>query len=265
MKQMLFELSVNLEYMFHEAGERLEDRMVAAAAAGFRKVEMFTTANRDVPSLKAALAATGCELISVVTDPRIQLVIEANHDQFRAMFAQAAADAEALGCRNVVVPSGSAVPYMKRPVQLAIVAKAIASVVPVAEAHGVTILLEPVNTRVDHPGVLFGMTEDAVAVVEAVASPSVRLLYDLYHSVTEREDPCAVFPKVAPLVGHVQIADAPGRGEPGSGKIDWPAMLQLIGAAGYTGTVGIECSPTGPTAAALTYIRELCGELTQQA
>jgi hydroxypyruvate isomerase len=262
---MTFDLSVNLEYMFHEAGERLEDRMAAAAAAGFRKVEMFTTANRDVPSLNAALAATGCELVSVVTDPRIQLVIEANHEQFRAMFAQAAADAAALGCRNVVVPSGSAVPYMKRPVQLAIVAKVIASVVPIAEAHGVTILLEPVNTRVDHPGVLFGMTEDAVAVVEAVASPSVRLLYDLYHSVTEREDPFAVFPEVAHLVGHVQIADAPGRGEPGSGALHWASLLQLIGSSGYRGTIGIECSPTRPTVEALAYVRELCGELTPQA
>ena len=255
---MPFDLSVSLEYLFHEAGERLEDRMVAAAAAGFRKVEMFTTANRDVPSLKAALAETGCQLISVVTDPRIQLVIETNHDQFREMFAAAAADAAALGCRNIVVPSGSAVPYMKRPVQLAIVAKAIASVVPVAEAHGLTILLEPVNTRMDHPGVLFGMTEDAVAVVEEVNSPSVRLLYDLYHSVTEREDPHAVLPAVSHLVGHIQIADAPGRGEPGSGGIDWPAMLKLIESTGYTGTIGIECSPTGPTAAALAYIQGLC-------
>jgi hydroxypyruvate isomerase len=174
------------------------------------------------------------------------------------MFAKAAADAAELGAKRIVVPSGSAVPYMKRPVQLAIVAKAIASVVPVAEANGLTILLEPVNTRVDHPGVLFGMTEDAVAVVEAVNSPAVRLLYDLYHSVTEREDPFAVLPAVAHLVGHIQIADAPGRGEPGSGGIDWPAMLGLIKSVGYTGAIGAECSPTGPTAEALAYIRRHC-------
>lgn len=256
---MPFDLSVNLEYMFHEAGERLEDRMAAAAAAGFRKVEMFTTANRDVPSLRAALDATGCELVSVVTDPRIQLVMEANHDAFRTMFEAAAKDAAALGCKNIVVPSGSAVPYMKRPVQLAIVAKAIASVVPVAEAHGLTILLEPVNTRMDHPGVLFGMTEDAVNVIEAVNSPRVRLLYDIYHSITEGEDPFAVLPKVAHLVGHVQVADAPGRGEPGSGTADWPALIALLGQVGYAGIVGAEFTPTGSdTPAALAYIRQLC-------
>ncbi len=263
---MSFELSANLEYLFHEDGERLEDRMVAAAAAGFRKVEIFTTANRDVPSLRTALDATGCELISVVTDPRIQLVMEANHDAFREMFAKAAQEAEALGCKNVVVPSGSAVPYMKRPAQLAIVAKAIASVVPLAEAHGLTILLEPVNTRVDHPGVLFSMTEDAVAVIEQIASPRVKLLYDLYHSVTEGEDPFAVLPAVAQHVGHVQIADAPGRGEPGSGALDWPALLGLIESVGYSGPLGIECTATGPdTPAALAYIRGLCVEVSQPA
>lgn len=256
---MPFDLSVNLEYMFHEAGERLEDRMAEAAAAGFRKVEMFTTSNRDVPSLRAALDETGCQLVSVVTDPRILLVVEANHDTFRTMFDAAVKDAVALGCKNIVVPSGAAVPYMKRPVQLAIVAKAIASVVPVAEAHGLTILLEPVNTRMDHPGVLFGMTEDAVNVIEAVNSPRVRLLYDIYHSITEGEDPFTVLPKVAHLVGHVQVADAPGRGEPGSGKADWPALIALLEQVGYTGAVGAEFTPTGPdTPAALAYIRQLC-------
>jgi len=255
---MPFELSVNLEYMFHEAGDRLEDRMAAAAAAGFRKVEIFTTANRDVPSLKAALVETGCELFATVTDPRIQLVMADQHDRFREMFAQAAAEAAELGARRIVVPSGSAVPYMKRPVQLDIVAKAIASIVPIAQEHGLTIMLEPVNTRVDHPGVLFGMTEDAVNVINLIGSERVRLLYDLYHSITENEDPNVVLPKVAHLVEHIQIADAPGRGEPGSGTIDWPAMLKLIESVGYTGVLGLECSPTGPdTVQALAHFRAL--------
>jgi hydroxypyruvate isomerase len=255
---MPFELSVNLEYMFHEAGDRLEDRMAAASTAGFRKVEIFTTANRDVPSLKTALEDTGCELYATVTDPRVQLVMADQHDRFRDMFAAAAADAALLGSSRIVVPSGSAVPYMKRPVQLGIVAEAIASVVPVAERHGLTIMLEPVNTRVDHPGVLFGMTEDAVAVIEQVNSPRVRLLYDLYHSVTEREDPAEVIPAVARHIEHIQIADSPGRGEPGSGLIDWPTMLRLIESAGYKGVLGLECSPTSTnTAAALTRIKDL--------
>ncbi len=78
-----------------------------------------------------------------------------------------------------------------------------------------------------------------------INSPRVRLLYDLYHSIVEREDPSAVLPAVIKYVEHIQIADAPGRGEPGSGQIDWPAMLSLIKSVGYTGLLGLECSPTG--------------------
>ena len=112
---MGFALSVNLEYMFHEAGDRLEDRMAAAAKAGYDKVEIFTTGNRDVPSLKAALADTGCQLVGTVADPRTQLVIKDTHEGFRAMFRKAAEDALELGCNRMVVGSGPAVPYMKRP------------------------------------------------------------------------------------------------------------------------------------------------------
>lgn len=256
---MTFDLSVNLEYMFTEAGERLEDRIAAAAAAGFRKVEMFTTGNRDVPSLAAALAGHGVEMLSTVTDPRTRLIDRETHAGFRDMFRAAAEEAVALGCRRIVVPSGPAVPYMKRPAQLAIVAEAMAGIVPIAEELDVTIMLEPVNIRVDHPGVLFSMTEDAVNVIEAVASPRVRLLYDLYHSITEGEDPFAVLPAVIDHVEHIQIADAPGRGEPGSGTVDWQAMLGLIEQVGYRGALGIECVPSHmPTVEALDFIRRLC-------
>jgi hydroxypyruvate isomerase len=109
--------------------------------------------------------------------------------------------------------------------------------------------------------VLFSRTEDSAFVVEAVGAPNVRLLYDLYHSVVEGEDPREVVPRVRHLLGHVQVADAPGRGEPGSGTIDWLASLALLRDAGYTGTVGVECHPSKqPTAAALQYIRDLCAQ-----
>lgn len=260
---MPFELSVNLEYMFHEAGERLEDRVAAAAAAGFDKVEIFTTGNRDVATLAAALADNGVALWSTVADPRTRLVDPATHTEFRDIFRRAAEDANALGCRRLVVASGPAVPYQKRPVQLQTVADAVASVVDIAEEHGITIMLEAVNTRVDHPGVLFAMTDDSAKVAELVDSPRVRLLYDMYHSIVEGEEPAEVLPPVIERVEHVQIADAPGRGEPGSGAIDWPARLRLLEELGYEGVIGIECSPTrAPTASALEWIVRLCKQAT---
>jgi len=256
---MAYELSVNLEYMFTEAGERVEDRIAAAAAAGFRKAELFTTAGRDIAALARALADNGVALHSVVADPRTRLIEPETHAGFRALFRAAAEDAMALGCRRVVVGSGPGVPWIKRPVQLGIVADAVASIVPIAEELDVTIMLEPVNTRVDHPGVLFSRTIDAVTVIEQVASPRVRLLYDIYHSITEGEDPMVEAPAVAHLIEHVQIADAPGRGEPGSGQVDWAEILKLLEQIGYAGPIGVECTPTmASTAQALAHIKALC-------
>ncbi|MDE2302280.1 MAG: TIM barrel protein [Sphingomonadales bacterium] len=257
---MAFELSVNIEYMFHEAGARLEDRIAAAAAAGFARVEMFTTGGRDIASLARALRDHRVELVSVVADPRTRLIERETHEGFRAMFRAAAEDALTLGCRRIVVGSGPGVPWMRRPQQLAIVAEAVSSIVPIAEDLDVIIMLEAVNTRVDHPGVLFSRTCDSLDVLNAVSSQRVRLLYDLYHSVTEGEEPAQIVPGLVPLIEHVQIADVPGRGEPGSGRIDWPAMLGLLETNGYRGLVGVECVPTGPsTPAALAHIAALCG------
>jgi hydroxypyruvate isomerase len=257
----MFELSVNLEYMFQEAGEAIEDRVAAAAAAGYRYVEFFSTANRDIDAISKALKDNDTVLWTVVTDPRTMLVDPDTHETFRGLFRQTAESARTMGCTHVVVGSGLAVPYQKRPEQLETVAKAVSSIVPIAEELGVTIFLEAVNIRHDHPGVLFSRTEDSVAVARAVDSPRVRILYDMYHSITEGEDPSEVLPPIIDLVDHVQIADVPGRGEPGTGTVDWPAKLQLLKDVGYEGLVGVECQATRtPTADALQYIQQLCAQ-----
>lgn len=257
---MSYELSVNLEYAFTEAGDRIEDRIAAAAAAGFRKVELFLLKGRDLPSIAEALKANGVELVSTVADYVTQLVDPATHEGFCAVFRQAAEDALALGCRNVVVTSGRGVPWLKRPVQLRIFADAVEKLVPIAEELDVTILLESANTRHDHPGVLCSTTGDSAVVVDMVGSPKVRLLYDLYHSVVEGEDPETVLPDLMPMIAHVQIADAPGRGEPGSGAIDWPARLALLKRLGYRGLIGLELIPTRASAEALAYIRDVAAK-----
>lgn len=255
----MFDLSVSIEYMFHEAGDKLHERVHAAADAGFHKVEMFMTAGQDLPALKKALRDRNVELWTLVVDPRTLLIDPATHAGWLKLFRNTAEEAVMLGCRHLVVGSGPGVPYLRRPQQLQTVSQAVAAAAPIAAERGLTILLEAVNTRFDHPGVLFSRTEDSAFVVETVGAANVRLLYDLYHSVVEGEDPREVVPRVRHMLGHVQVADAPGRGEPGSGTIDWPASLALLRDAGYTGTIGVECHPSKrPTAAALQYIRDLC-------
>lgn len=256
---MAHDLSVNLEYGFTEAGEKIEDRIAAAAAAGFRKVELFLLKGRDLGAIKAALETHGVELVSTVADYVTQLVDPATHEGFVETFREAAAGAKSLGCSNVVVTSGRGVPWLKRPVQLAIFADALRKLLPVAEELDVVILLESANTRFDHPGVLCSTTEDSVVVADMLGSPRVKVLYDLYHSVVEGEEPEAALKAAMHQVVHVQVADAPGRGEPGSGLIDWPETLRMFERVGYKGTIGLELQPTKPSAEAFGYIQGLCG------
>lgn len=252
------ELSVNLEYGFTEAGDRIEDRIAAAAAAGFTKVELFLLKGRDLPAIKAALDAHDVQLVSTVADFTTQLVDPATHDGFCETFREAAQGAKFLGCGNVVVTSGRGVPWLKRPVQLAIFADALRKIVPIAEELGVTILLESANTRHDHPGVLCSTTQDSVVVADMAGSPRVKVLYDLYHSVVEGEDPETALKAAMHHLVHVQIADAPGRGEPGSADIDWPGALAMLDRLGYRGLIGIECQPQQPSTKAFAYIQGLC-------
>lgn len=167
---MSVELSVNLEYMFREAGDDLAARVRAAAAAGYHKVEIFTTHDRDVPALAKALADHGVELWTVVADPRTRLVDPATHEGFLDLFRRAAQDARMLGCRRIVVGSGPAVPYQKRRVQLETVTRAVAAAADIAAEFDVTILIEAVNTRMDHPGVLFSQTDDALAYIQRLCA-----------------------------------------------------------------------------------------------
>jgi hydroxypyruvate isomerase len=255
----MFEISANIEYMFREAGEGLDRRVESAASAGIRKVEMFTTDGRDLRSLQSALDGNGVQLWTVLTDPRTMLVDEKTHDHFLGLFRRTAENALQLGCPHVVCGSGMGVPYLKRQDSLRIVSTAFARAAEVAAELGVTILLEAVNTRVDHPGVLFSRTEDSYGVARQVNSPRVKVLYDLYHSIAEGEDTQVVLRQIAGAIGHVQVADFPGRGEPGSGRIDWNEKLIQLRESSYAGVIGVECQPTQPsTADALQYFLALC-------
>src|SRR6478672_4660863 len=136
-------LSVNLEYMFQEAGDDLGDRVRAAAAAGFDKAEIFWTHDKDLDALDAALDETGVQLWTVLVDPRTtRLVLKETHDAFLDDVRRTVADAVRLGCPHVVVGSGPAVPYLKRPVQIGIMSEAVARAADIAADAHVTLLVE---------------------------------------------------------------------------------------------------------------------------
>ena len=261
----MYQLAPNIELLFTEAGEDYAARVRAAAAAGFTAVEMWGPAGKsapsrpkDVPALKAALEETGVRMTAQLAEPRVQFMIPPkDHSPFYEGLDEGVAIARELDCPRIVVGSGTGFGGMKRQAQLDELIEIFRKGIAQIDGSGVTLVLEAVNVRVDHPGSLLDRTAEAAYIARGVDSPNFGILYDLYHSTVEGEDVAAALADAGSLVRYVQLADAPGRGEPGSGSIDWEARLADLRASGYDGPIGLEYYPTMESVASLAFIRDL--------
>jgi hydroxypyruvate isomerase len=254
----MYQLAPNIDLLFSEAGDSAADRVRAAAAAGFDAVEMWGPTGKDIPALKDALEETGIQLTAQLAEPRMQFMIPPrNHEPFYEGLDAGVAVARQLGCPRIVVGSGTGFGGRKRHDQLDELMEIFTRGVAHIEGSGITLVLEPVNIRVDHPGALLDRTSEAVYIAKGVNSPTFGVLYDLYHSTVEGEDVAAELGNAGNLIKYVQIADAPGRGEPGSGSIDWHARLADLQASGYAGPIGLEYYPTIDSAKSVQWIQEL--------
>ncbi|MCW2809309.1 MAG: hyi2 [Marmoricola sp.] len=108
------------------------------------------------------------------------------------------------------------------------------------EQHDVTFVLENLNTAVDHPGVPFARAADCLGLVQAVNKPHLRLMLDLYHAQIGEGNLIELCRRALPWIGEIQVADVPGRCEPGTGEIAYPAVAKALNEMGYAGTVGLE-------------------------
>ena len=128
-------------------------------------------------------------------------------------------------------------------------------VVDMAEEEDVTFTLENLNLPVDHPGVPFGRAEDTLALVSSIDHPRLRLNLDLYHAQIGEGNLIELCRKSLPWIGEIQVADVPGRCEPGTGEVNWHGVARALKAMGYAGPVGMEAFASGDAEAALEAFR----------
>ena len=252
---MMTRFSPCLEWLFAENGNSFPERIWAAEAAGFSEIEFWGTTDKQLDEVEVAIYESGVKVVAFVSEPRGHLVDPSTHREFLSGIARSSRIAERLGARNLIVVTGDRLPGIDRANQMSAICTALTLAAPIAAATGLGLLLEPLNTRLDHPGYFLDSTLEGLQVVRLVAQPNVLLLYDIYHSVTMGEDPGDVLKHASGLVGHVHIADVPGRHEPGSGVIDWPRQLAVLASIGYSGPIGLEYRPTTDTESSLRYLR----------
>src|SRR6202012_4008016 len=158
------------------------------------------------------------------------------------MIAASIADCRALGCTKFTLTGHGLVDGMSREAMLAGYQSGLMRIAPLLEAANITALVEPFN-RVNHKGHLLNGSEPALAMVRAVNSPRVKLLWDFYHMQLEEGDVIEKFTSGADQVAHVQIGDVPGRHQPGPGEVNRANRLKAVRAAGYRDKIGLEFMP----------------------
>ncbi len=128
-------------------------------------------------------------------------------------------------------------------------------VVDLAEEEGVVFTLENLNLLVNHPGVPFGRAEDTLALVSSVSHPRLQLNLDLYHAQIGEGNLIELCRKCLPWIGEIQVADVPGRMEPGTGEVNWNGIAKALKAMGYSGPVAMEAFASGDPETALATFR----------
>lgn len=252
-------LSPCIEWMFAEQYPDMGDRIRAAARAGYPAGEFHLWRDKNLDSVASALAETGARLTGICVDPRRSLVDPAQHGEFLDAVRESLEAAKKIGSPPMIVASGFTREGVSEEAHFAAAAGALKQAAALAEAADVMLVLEPLNDRVEHPGMWLVSTKKGLDLVEAVGSTHLRLLFDVYHSAVMGEDMAAVLKDRIHLVHHVQVADVPGRNEPGTGSIDWAKTMQTLRDLGYAGDIGLEYRPSLPPAESLAATRLALG------
>ena len=164
-----------------------------------------------------------------------------------------------VGVRSFISGSGNKVPGQRPEEAVANMVAGLKACVPILEKHGATLLLEPWNTRVDHPNNFLDDPRLSVEVLKQVGSPAVKLLYDIYHMQIMAGDVTAFIRENIGYIGHFHAAGVPGRHEPDSGELNYPFILRELDRLGYQGCVGLEYWPTVDHAASLKRTKKYLG------
>ena len=233
------------------------ERIRRAAKFGYPAFEFWEYENQDVDAI-AELAKeinievsqfTGWGWAEGMNSP-------SNESKFIAQMEEACKVAHKLNCRKMTIVAGDDQPDMTTQQMLDQVTKALKLAVPILERENVMAILEPMNERVDHPGHCLYGSEDGLRICREVNSPMVKLNWDLYHMQITEGDLCGHLQDGIDQIGYLQVADHPGRHEPGTGEVNYRRVLQTVEQLGYHDYVGLECIPQDDELSAAIRIAE---------
>src|SRR5712691_1766707 len=251
--------AANLAYLFTE--RPLIERFAAAAAAGFRAVELQLPYDPAPSAVKAELDRHGLIMLGINTAPGQApagefgvAAVPGREREFATLFKQALDYVTPIGGCQIHCLAGKVPPDQHPAAEKNFIAN-LDRAPDASRVKNITLLIEPINPR-DRPDYFLTRAEQAADIIAKVERPNVRIQFDFYHAQIVGGDLIRRFEKHLPVVGHVQIAAVPSRHEPDEGEINYFAIFAAVDRAGYGGWIGCEYRPRGKTEDGLGWARD---------
>lgn len=250
-------LSANISMLFTEVP--LLERIGLARDHGFDAVECWFPYDHQPSEIRRALETNRMQMLGINTPPGDPAqgefgfaALQGREADFEQSFNKALEYCVALDCPNIHVLSGRLDPGTNREHADDVFVANLSRAASRASAAGKTLLIEPLNP-IDRPQYFLCRQAQASALIQRIANPSVKIMFDVYHVQMTEGNIVARLREHIDHIGHIQIADVPGRGEPGTGEINFEFVLAAIDEAGYEGWVGCEYKPVRGTVAGLDW------------
>ncbi len=244
-------VSVCIEMIYTEVP--FLDRIRLAAEQEFDGIEFWNWDNKDIPSLIKVVEETGLEIAAFQSNRGGTLINPAHRKDFISGIKESLDLAQELNCKAMFLLTDELgddrsvkyqFPELSEEEKYNSVLEGLTEIAPHAEKAGVTLVMEPLNTQVDHAGYWLEHSQQGIELVRKINSPNIRLLFDIYHQQVTEGNIIQRLTKDIDAVGHVHVADVPGRHQPGTGELNYENIIKALKASGYDKFVGLEYEPT---------------------
>ncbi|MBI2301800.1 MAG: TIM barrel protein [Armatimonadetes bacterium] len=235
-------LSACVEMLFRE--RPFLERLESVQAAGLTAFEFWDYRPHDLAALADKKNALGLDVAAFVGTPGVGFVDPAQRGLLVDTCGAACEAARQLDCPTLIVTTGNEREGVARSEQHESIVAGLQVLAPVVEAAGVTLALEPLNILVDHRGYYLWSADEGFEILREVGSANVKLLFDIYHEQVQCGNVLQRMERDLDRIGHVHLADVPGRMEPGTGELNYAVILPRLKEMGYTGFAGLECRPS---------------------
>ncbi len=256
--------SICIEMLFAEVP--FKDRFRLTRKSGFEYIEFWSWKDKDIQMIKELCRTYDLKIASFSGDQEFSMIDENQKKDYIAFVNESMETAKFLNCPHLAIHSNALdengvvknhYANVGNSKKTAVMFDVLSDLAPLAKKANITLALEALNTAVDHAGYFLTSTREAVELIRSVNASHIRVLYDLYHMQIMEENIIATLKEYIDAIGYIHIADVPGRHEPGTGEINFTAIMNTLKELKYDGMIGFELTPLQDSKKAIDRIKNL--------